>query len=247
MQCIYTPLATHKAVSYHLESLTFAVDKLNEILGVVRPGDFIVLYGSRMCHNLSELLCVRNQPSYFHEESSPSIVFIDGGNLFDPYLISDSSRLFGLDPWQVLKSIWVSRAFTGYQMMSLVTERLHRILEERKVKMVVISDIPTLFCDSNIGVVEAKKLFNRLTCCLRKLVKKYKIILIVTTLTSRSLRKRSLEQYLLGRAGTIIKVVPKNSHIEVTVEKHPSMPITVTNLYFGKSRNQRVIDNFWEG
>jgi len=246
MQSIYAPLSTHEVSSRHLKTLTFGVDKLDKVLGAVGAGDFMVLHGSRMCHNFSELLCVRSQLVDFEGEVNSSVVFIDGGNLFDPYLISESARLLGLDPRQALKNIWISRAFTGYQMISLVTERLQPFLEQKKVKLVVVSDIPTLFCDSNIGILEAKRLFNRLTRSLWKLVKEHDIILIVTTLSSRSVRKQCLEQYLLGRADIVVGVVSKNLQLEISVEKHPSMPLTSTTLFFGKPSDQSIMDNFLE-
>jgi hypothetical protein len=52
------------------------------------------------------------------------VVFVDGGNSFDPYSVAEIARNYGLDSRAVLERIYVSRAFTAYQLSSLILEEL---------------------------------------------------------------------------------------------------------------------------
>jgi len=177
MQSLYAPFIIPQAPVSSPKTLTFGIDELDNLLGALEPSDFIVLHGSQMCHDLSELLCVRSQLPCAEGGLDSSVVFIDGGNLFDPYLISENARLVGLESEQTLRNIWISRAFTSYQLVSLITERLRPFLDQKKSRFVVISDIAALFCDSDIGMFEAKRIFNRVTLFLWNLAKERDIIL----------------------------------------------------------------------
>lgn len=88
-----------------------------------------VLFGSEEIHVISHFLVVKAQiPKGEGGLGSPSI-FIDGGNVFDPYMVSEVARRQGILPENALKGIHVSRAFTCYQLVSLITEKLEPVLE----------------------------------------------------------------------------------------------------------------------
>jgi len=53
-----------------------------------------------------------------------SVVFVDGGNSFSPYLIGDVARGYRFEPRNVLERVYVSRAFIAYQFSALVLEKL---------------------------------------------------------------------------------------------------------------------------
>jgi hypothetical protein len=228
----------------NMEALVFCIDIVDKLLGEMRWGDLVVFHGSRMCHVLSELLCVRSQlPDGVGRFNSP-VVFIDGGNLFDPYLISEFARLLGLEPEKTLNNIWVSRAFTGYQLTALITEKLSEILDRESSKLVVISDIAALYCDSDIGMLEAKRTFNRVTRFLWNLAREKNLLLLSTSLSSNGRRKRQLEQYLLGRAHIAVRIDEGNPHMKLTLEKHPSKHAVSADLFFEAPKAQFLLEDF---
>jgi hypothetical protein len=53
-----------------------------------------------------------------------NVVFIDGGITFRLYRIAKLAQLHGLNAEEVLQRIFISRAFTAYQLTSLVMEKL---------------------------------------------------------------------------------------------------------------------------
>jgi hypothetical protein len=228
------------------ESLTFGIEIVDKLFGQLKTGELAVFHGSQTCHVLSELLCVRSQlPNVEGGLGSPA-VFIDGCNRFDPYLISENARLLGLDPEEALKNIWVSRAFTSYQLTALITEKLPETLNRVKPKLVVVSDAAALYCDSDIGLFEAKRTFNRVVRFLWTLAKERSFLLIVTSFSSANWRKRLLEQYLLGRSDVAAKVEEGTTHVKLTLEKHPSKPAVSVELLFDEPRNQFLLEEFME-
>ena len=247
MQSLYEPTVILPQPSIcGSKTLTFGVDELDWLLGGLRLGELVVFHGSLTCHILSELLCARSQLPCAKGGLNSSVVFIDGGNIFDPYLISETARQLGLNPEETLRNIWVSRAFTGYQLTALITEELPEILDREDSRLVVVSDVAALYCDSDIGIWEAKRTFNRVTLFLWELVRQRNIILVATSLSSRAERKWRLEQYILGRADVVAKVEGGNPHVKITLEKHATKPLDSVELLFGEPNAQSLLEDFME-
>jgi hypothetical protein len=236
----------HQTAVHDSESLTFGVEVIDKLFGELKMGELVVLHGSELCHVMSELLCVRSWLPSVKGGLGPSVVFVDGGNCFDPYLISENARLQGQEPEETLKNIWISRAFTSYQLTALITEKLPEILNRVKPKFVVVSDVAALYCDSDIGLFEAKRTFNRVVCFLWNLVRERNLLLVATSFSSTNRRKRLLEQYLLGRSDIVAKIEEGNPHVKLTLEKHPSKPTVSVELFFDKPRNQFLLEEFME-
>ena len=246
MQSLYAPTLLPHLTIAGLKSLTFGVRELDSLFGGLEPGNFVVFHGSWTSHILSELLCVRSQLPEDEGGLNSSAVFIDGGNIFDPYFISETARQVGRSPHEALRNIWVSRAFTCYQLTALVKDELPKILDQEGSRLVVISEITSLYCDSDVGMWEAKKTFNRVTLFLWKLVQQRDVVLVATSLSSRSERKRRLEQYLLGRASMVAKVEAGNPHAQITLEKHSSRPLASLKLFLEGSSAQSLLQDFME-
>jgi hypothetical protein len=236
----------HQTAVRSSESLTFGVEIIDKLFGELKMGELVVLHGSQVCHVLSELLCIRSQLPTAEGGLNSSAVFIDGCNRSDPYLISENARLLGLEPEETLKNIWVSRAFTSYQLTALVTEKLPEVLNRLNSRLVVVSDIATLYCDSDIELFEAKKTFNRVARFLWNLVRERNLLLVVTSFSSTNKRKRLLEQYLLGRSDVAAKIEEENLHVILTLEKHPSKPTVSVELLFNKPKNQSLLEEFMD-
>jgi hypothetical protein len=247
MPKLYAPtIGFPQPAATDLNSISFGAEMVDKLFGELKRGELIVLHGSRMCHVISELLCIRSQLPDGLGGLEASAVFIDGGNLFDPYLISETARLMGLEPEETLRNIWVSRAFTSYQLTALLTEKLPEILNRKESKLVVVSDLPALYCDSDIGLFEAKRTFNRVTRFLWDLIKERRLLLVATSLSSKNTRKRGLEHYLLGRADVAAKIEDRNPYVRLTLEKHPSKPTVSVDLFFEEPRGQFLLEDFVE-
>ena len=86
-----------------------------------------------------------------------NVVFVDGGNTFRLYDISTIAQSYDLDPGTVLEKIFISRAFTAYQLTSLVLERLQKAIDTYNSKLVILSNLAQLYLDKDVPKKEAKE------------------------------------------------------------------------------------------
>lgn len=204
--------------------LTFGVGEFDQLLDGFELGQFVVFYGSRLSHVLSELLCVRAQLSYELGGLNSSAIFVDGGNAFDPYTLSLFSRLHNLDPREALEKIYISRAFTAYQLTSLIFEKMQKALKKFESKLVVVSDISGLFLDRDVPKTEARDIFNSLTVYLSDFASKNGTIVLATHYPhSASRRSLFLESALHGRANVLVRLQERRDALRFVLEKHPTI------------------------
>jgi len=58
------------------------------------------------------------------------VIVLDGANRFDPYRVTSFARSAFIPPERLLKNIRIARAFTCYQMATLIGEKLPLLLEQ---------------------------------------------------------------------------------------------------------------------
>ena len=90
------------------------------------------------------------------------VIVLDGANRFDPYIASSFARKTLLPPERILKRIRIARAFTCYQMATLMGERVGSFLKEEEEKpWVIILGPITTFLDGDVLEREVRPLFDR--------------------------------------------------------------------------------------
>jgi hypothetical protein len=92
------------------------IPDVDELFPGFTSGDFAILYGSPSVISLTSLLCIRAQLPAQLGGLGSNVVFIDGGNTFRLYKIACLAQLHHLNPRQALERIFISRAFTAYQL-----------------------------------------------------------------------------------------------------------------------------------
>lgn len=201
--------------------LSFGMPRIDETFPGFQRGDFAVLFGHSLCKMLTFLLSVRCQLPLRKGGLSSTVVFIDGGNTFDPYAVSSTAREYGLEPKSVLEKIFVSRAFTAYQLTALIFEKLEEALKRYNSKLVVISDIAGLFLDRDVPKIEGRDLFFKMTQHLLNLASRRQVI-VVTSYFPRVYSNRSvfLELVLYGKACTIIGLKKSKGVLKLVLERH---------------------------
>jgi hypothetical protein len=160
-----------------------------------------------------------------------NVVFIDGGNTFRLYKIARLAQFHQLNPREVLERIFISRAFTAYQLTSLILDKLEETIKNCNAKLVVISDIAGFFLDSDIPREEAIRVYSQIIGYLSSFAKKNQIILIATYLPySDSRRNGLLQEITCSRASTVLSFSKTTYTREVTLEKHPSFVLGTAEL-----------------
>jgi len=99
------------------------------------------------------------------------VVFLDGANSFDPFLISAIARSVGLVPEELLGRIHISRAFTCHQMEALVVRRMAPALERLGAGIAIVSGLLDTFYDQDAPFGEACKLLKSSTAEFVRLAK----------------------------------------------------------------------------
>ena len=204
---------------------------VDELFPGFAPGDFAVLYGSPSVISLTSLLCIRAQLPVQLGGLGSNVVFIDGGNTFRLYKIARLAQLHQLNPRQVLERIFISRAFTAYQLTSLLMEKLEETIKNYNAKLVVISDIAGFFLDNDIPNVEAQRVYSQIVSYLSNFARKHQIILIATYLPySNNKRNSLLQEMTYARANIVLSFSKTKYTREVALEKHPFFVLGTAEL-----------------
>jgi hypothetical protein len=202
--------------------LSLNMRNINDLFPGLALGDFAVLHGSESVQSLASLLCVRAQLPVQIGGLGSNVVFVDGGNTFQLYHVARLARLHGLDPKQTLERIYISRAFTAYQMTALVLEKLRETVKRYDAKLVVISDIAGFFLDKDVAEIEARRVYSQVTAYLQNFARENNIILVATYPPHQENKRNSyLHAVTCGRASTVIALRQSRYEREFILEKHP--------------------------
>jgi len=95
------------------------------------------------------------------------VILLDGANRFDPYMVSSIARKALIPPERLLKKIRIARAFTCYQMATLMGEKLTCLLRQEEAPAqpqkpwVILLGPVTTFLDEDVPEREVRPLFER--------------------------------------------------------------------------------------
>jgi len=206
----------------HTPTLCFGVQSIDGVIGGIEPHDLTVLYGSRDALTLSHLLAARAQlPLREHGLGSP-VLLVDAGCSFNPHEVSSLAQSLRMLPESVLEKIYVSRAFTIYQLFSLIYGWLPEAIEEYGTRLVVVSDILRLFSEIEISREELVTSFHQLSRFLSNLAAKEETAVLVTV-PQRHLSPKIgvLLGLLKSRANMIMELKERRGYLRLTLERHP--------------------------
>ena len=206
--------------------LSLNIDNVDSLFPGFMFGDFAVLHGSSVLQSLLSSLCVRAQFPYQLGGLETNVLFVDGGNSFRLYYVSGYAQSCELDPKEVLERIFVSRAFTAYQLTSLVFEQLHIAIERYDSKLVILPNLAQLYIDDDVPKKEAQEVFLQLTAYLADFAKKNRVILVATHPAGFwSKRSRFFEEVLCGRANVVASIKKFRNRPYFVLEKHPKVKL----------------------
>jgi len=143
--------------------LSLNMRNISQLFPGFQTGDFALLYGSNAVQSLATLLSIRAQLPTQLGGLASNVIFIDGANTFRLYQTSRLARLCQLDPKKVLDRIYISRAFTAYQMTELLLQKLEEAVKTCNAKLIIVSDIAAMFLDKDVEEEEAKRIYNQIT------------------------------------------------------------------------------------
>jgi hypothetical protein len=197
--------------------ITTGIDSLDRAL-ILKTGQFVFLEGEPS-HALSLLLCVR---ATLPEGLDSDVVFIDAGNLFDTYTISQHIVNLGLESGRVQQRIHLSRAFTHHQVHCLIVEKLTAALDEYGARFAVVSDITALFCDPDVREKkEALDIFRRSVQFLGKTAEQRNMLIVAT---NQKTRNETMTDALMHTAHVSARLKDKGAYTQLIIARHPFIP-----------------------
>ncbi len=183
--------------------LESSVLQIDELTGGFRSAQVTLFdcdndYATSLLH----LLCIR-AISQFDEE----VVWIDGGNTIDPYAISSLCKRLRLDRREILSRINVSRAFTAYQLVTLIDEKLEEQVERCSPAAVIVSSITEMFLDKDMKWIESHQLLRRCAERISRVTKEHETVTLVTNHTHHQVRPApKLTSLLYEHADVVVQM-----------------------------------------
>jgi predicted ATP-dependent serine protease len=188
-------------------------------------------YASTLLH----LLCVR-AISQFDEE----IVWVDGGNEVSPYAISSLCKRLLLDKRDILSRVNVSRAFTAYQLVTLIDEKLEEQVRKCSPSMIIVSSITELFLDKDMKWMESHQLLRRCADDISRITRDYETITLVSNAAYHHVRPSpGLTALLYDSSDLALQIRSRRNGLLMRVPKKDR-----ETLFSPVPWNQATVDEF---
>jgi hypothetical protein len=152
-----------------------------------------------------------------------AVAVIDGAMAFDVTVIAAYAQAHRVPPEPFLRQISIARAFTCYQVATLLCERLDPLLASQQVGLVILLGPCTTFFDENVPFKEAFLLFQRVLGKLEALCTHGPLLLMAQALdgyrTRRTLFVRELVKTV--ELGIRVSTVAGRRHVQLVKPRRP--------------------------
>ena len=146
-------------------------------------------------------------------------IFVDGANGFDPYIVSRFARRHSLAPAHLLKEIVVARAFTCYQLFTLIRERLEAMIHSHQNPLAILLGPITTLLDEDVPEREVNLLFRGMLEKLEELNPKgLPFLLMQPPVPSRS-RRGYLLKRLSRWSDMVVRAVNEGGRLKLVLER----------------------------
>ena len=140
-----------------------------------------------------------------------NILLIDGGNTFNPYIVTRCCRLLSVDEHDVLNRIQISRAFTYHQLSSIL-KRLEETVRRMKSKIVIITNPTYLYLERS----SEEKVFGGFVEVFRDLMATTYRFRLTTLIVERPCRFRVLHGDAFGKKRKVLRSIMEKVIMEVS-------------------------------
>ena len=179
------------------------IAELDNLCGGFKAEELTLVDGnSNLISDLPNQLCVNTYQTFRSET-----IYIDGGMCADPYRIARYARMAELNQQEVLQNVVMSRAFTVYQLSTLIQELLEPIILKRSPRTLLIGMLPALYLDPEIKTQEAQTVLSSDLQKIQDLTSRYQLITVCTNLDLMPLSpSRGLGKRLYDSASEIVRI-----------------------------------------
>lgn len=153
------------------------------------------------------------------------VLYLDGANQISPLLIARFARERGQEPAAFNHLIRVARAFTCFQLTALI-ENAGVFLKNVPADFLIVTALPDLFFDEDVGGREARASFERALEGLRALASEPVTVAVFSDSALFQTPRRDFLRQLKNCAGHVLRVeAGPGSQLKFTPEKSaPLLP-----------------------
>lgn len=223
------------------EPIVTTIKRIDRFIGGFSPGCISLLASqSEFLFNLMARVIVSTV-----KRTQRDVIYIDGGNSLDPYLLTTACRLFRVDADEVLRRVQVARAFTVFQLDTLITQSLEKILAQHRPRLVLVACVAELFLDRDVNWFEARTLFDSDFKKLRQLTQRYN----TTTLLTNFGHDKSIHRFELDRK--LRRGIPPENRFSIRIPSQRKLRLVKGNGefmdYYPLPPYQWTLDDFYPG
>ena len=186
--------------------LMTGVRSIDRFLGGFHPGKVTLLRGLHHAPTLLPRLL-----ALAVLDLDEDVVLVDGGNVADPFALSSVCRRLRVRPRDVLPRVHIARAFTSFQMSSILEDALPRAVEEHSPAVLAVTCVDELYHDDNVKRDQATVLLGRALDRLRELTEAEELVTLLADLRHRP--RRAVDRFstlLDGRAHEMVALERKS-------------------------------------
>jgi hypothetical protein len=183
------------------------IAELDRLCGGFKAGELTLVDGnSGLIAALPDQLCANTYRTFRSET-----IYIDAGMRANPYQIARYARLLELDQREVLQNVLMSRAFTVYQLSTILQDLLEPTIQNHSPRTLLIGMLPALYHDPELSSREAQTLLLQDLQKIQHLTTTYHLITVCTNLDAMPLSpSKGLGKTLYDNVTEIIRI----KHIE---------------------------------
>lgn len=90
------------------------------------------------------------------------VFWVDGGNLFNPYMLTEAAKRLNINPQPLLRRLFVARAFTVHQLVAMIIRHLGPALNKHPDALGVIFNPMALCSNPDVPKTEAKRAMRQI-------------------------------------------------------------------------------------
>lgn len=198
-------------------------EKIEFSITEFKPSYITVIEGSSIVLNILFRICVDSIISL-----NKDVLYIDGYNTFDPYVIQRMIKPLRIDQRNILSRIHIARAFTEYQMETLI-KGLNTAIKEWNAGVLIISYLPNLFyshnSSNNNSNKNSKKLLESSIKHLKSITTSSNMITVITSFGDFCLE----DKLLASKADRIIHIKKTKNIIRIIDDGKVSEHVPMTS------------------
>ena len=151
------------------------------------------------------------------------VVYLDGANTFDPFVIGRLARAHRQAPRKILSLVHVARAFTCHQMERLVSDCLEEALMRYQARIAIVSGLFETFYDEAVPSQEVARLASRMMQHMHGMAQRgYVLVCLCPPIPAVMPSRHRFIDQLCGQADRVIRMCEVQGQGIIRLEEEPN-------------------------